>query len=143
MNQNIIDAGIALCEFIIESQSEFGGDITVAELKGSYREVTLKLGGTLLSMIYHPAVQDLEAKYCSVVYPFTGNNVIDIIDAIKASMAEGGYRFKQAYTFSWDCQPSTDYFHSYDEAWSSAHGCDQEYGQQFPQMEEDNIDYTV
>jgi len=140
---NLIDAGIALCEFIIESQSAFGGDIVVTEVKGDYREVTLKLGDTRLSMIHHPGVQDLEAKYCSVVHPFTGNNVIDIIDAIKVSMAEDGYHFKQAYTFSWDCEPSTDYFHSYDEAWASASGCDQSYGQQFPQMEEDNTDYTV
>ena len=47
------------------------------------------------------------------------------------------------YTFSWDCEPRTDYFTSYNEAWASAHGCDQSYGQQFPQMEEDNTDYTI
>jgi hypothetical protein len=94
MNQNLIDAGIALCEFLLEAESQFGGVLVVTEVKGEYRNVTLKLSdGTLLSMIYHPAVEELQGKYSGSTFLFTGDNVMSIIHTIKGLMAEDGYNF--------------------------------------------------
>jgi hypothetical protein len=93
MDHNLIDAGIAYCEFLLEAQAKFGGELVINEVKGSYREVTLKLGSSTVTMLHHPAIQDLECIYCSIIYSFTGNNIIETIDSIKMSMAEDGYHF--------------------------------------------------